>query len=235
MLRHTNAVLAQLPADQFTSRQASAADCDSPMERSGGPLDDTLRVQCVERFLCHFAGDAQKVLAPTNPLCVPNQCAARMYGSSPHQPITAFASVSDCRPSMQSSGLSHGARRNPPARRQHALARVSNSRASHWQAHAFGAVARQEQIHILVERGLPHSLPTGSVPDAKKVELRGRDRRGRPIVWCDSADGPYSCGQGAASRADDYRFLCGACARFTSAPPLPLAPAARGSIRSPRG
>jgi hypothetical protein len=30
------------------------------------------------------------------------------------------------------------------------------------------------------------------VPDAKKVELRGRDRRGRPIVWCDSADGPYS-------------------------------------------
>ena len=127
MLRHTNAVLAQLPADQFTSRQASAADCDSPMERSGGPLDDTLRVQCVERFLCHFAGDAQKVLAPTNPLCVPNQCAARMYGSSPHQPITAFASVSDCRPSMQSSGLSHGARRNPPARRQHAHARVSNS------------------------------------------------------------------------------------------------------------
>ena len=141
MLRHTNAVLAQLPADQFTSRQASATDRDSPMERSGGPLDDTLRVQCVERFLCHFAGDAQKVLAPTNPLCVPNQCAARMYGSSPHQPITAFASVSDCRPSMQSSGLSHGARRNPPARRQHALARVSNSRASHWQAHAFGAVA----------------------------------------------------------------------------------------------
>jgi hypothetical protein len=87
MLRHTNAVLAQLPADQFTSRQASATDRDSPMERSGGPLDDTLRVQCVERFLCHFAGDAQKVLAPTNPLASRISCAARMYGSSPHQPI----------------------------------------------------------------------------------------------------------------------------------------------------
>ena len=72
----------------------------------------------------------------------------------------------------------------PQRARQHALACVSNSRASHRQAHAFGAAARQEQIHILVERGLPHSLPTGSVPDAKKVELRGRDRRGRPIVWC---------------------------------------------------
>jgi hypothetical protein len=174
----------------------------------GGLSGDAWSVQCVERFLHHYAGDAAQVnnSLPRVPL---RQVASKLrseWRSCDHRRGSS-APVCSCvretirarhwiyRPSMRSIGLLHGAKRNSPPR-THSRARSRSS--THWhartQAHAQRMHAhahlwrltevRQERIDLLVERGLPHSLPTGSVPHPQKVELRGRDRRGRPIVWC---------------------------------------------------